>query len=184
MNFDHLVTIEQLAVRELPMLYRVAKRLVRNPSAAEDLVAQTMYLAVRGWANFDGNHPRSWLIQIMKNAFLNSIRNTKAAPETVSLDEAEIADDRTWEFISQRSLQSKILEQLDSLPIENRLAIALCDIEELSYDEAALAMEIPIGTLRSRLFRGRRMLRSKLYFDNSPSTELRVQSNYSLELKH
>jgi len=153
---------EDVALAELPVLYRVARRLTLSDTDAEDLVGQALLLAARGWNSFDGAHPRSWLIRILKNEHLGMVRK-KAGRTIEALEEVpEPLEEGFWEEISWRAVGSDILRELDRLPEEYRIAVALCDVEEMSYEEAATAMEVPVGTVRSRLFRGRRMLRARL----------------------
>jgi RNA polymerase sigma-70 factor (ECF subfamily) len=153
---------EDVARGELSVLFRVAVRLTRHDQDAEDLVSRTLLLAAKAWDNFDGRHARSWLIRILKNEFFNSRRSGKGAGNVALDDVAEPADEGFWVAVSDRALGQALMEELDRLPEEYRLAVVLCDVEEMSYDEAASALEVPIGTVRSRLFRGRRMLRARL----------------------
>jgi len=155
-------SFERLVQAELPVLYRVARRLTRSDEDAEDLVGQALLLAARAWDQFDGRHARSWLITILKNEHLGRVRKKSSRPEANIDDVAEPSDEGFWEEISWRAVGEDLLRELDKLPEEYRLAVALCDIEEMSYEEAGMAMEVGIGTVRSRLFRGRRMLRSRL----------------------
>lgn len=151
---------EKVVDQELPLLYRVALRLARNPSEAEDLVGQTLYLAARAWAVFDGAHPRAWLLRILRNEHLGTIRKHQI---TTSLDEtSEPSTEGYWQEIDWSLIGEQILKVLDMLPEDYRLAVTLCDVEELTREEAAEALEIPIGTINSRLHRGRAMLRAKL----------------------
>ncbi len=147
---------------ELPVLYRVARRLARDPEAAQDLVQQTLLCAYKGWARFDGGFLRSWLIRILRNEHLaGQPRATREARE-VELDEAAFAEDGGWDRIIWRNQAHRILEEVERLPDDFRLAIQLCDVEEMSYSEAALAMNVPVGTLKSRLFRARSAIRRRL----------------------
>lgn len=155
-------SFETVVNRELPILYRVAKRLASNSSDAEDLVGGALLLAARAWSNFDGRHPRSWLIRILKNEHLGIVRKRSVRPEVALDDIVEPAEEGFWQAISWKSVGTNILSELDQLPEEYRLAVTLCDVEELSYEEASEAMEVPVGTVRSRLFRGRRLLRARL----------------------
>jgi RNA polymerase sigma-70 factor (ECF subfamily) len=153
---------EDVARAELPVLYRMATRLARNPDDAEDLVSQTLLLAHRAWANFDGSYARSWLLKILKNEFY-ATRRRKGAGTNVSIDDVEEpSDEGFWKEISWAAVGERVMQELDALPEEYRLAVALCDVEEMSYEEVAKALEVPVGTVRSRLFRGRRLLRAKL----------------------
>lgn len=154
---------EKAALAELGLLYRVARRLAMNSADAEDLVSQTLLSAGRSWEGFDGRHPRSWLITILKNEHLKSIRSRGSRPRMVSMDEgAELSQGDPSEQLEQRAFVNDILRELDSLPEDFRMAVALCDVEQLSYEDAAVALDVPIGTVRSRLFRGRRLLRERL----------------------
>lgn len=151
------------AVRnELPVLYRVAKRLVRNTEDAEDLVHQAILNAFKGWKGFDGKHLRSWLIRILRNEFANRRRSEASRLEALSLEADAAVTDGPWDAIVWREVTDRLLAELDALPLEYRMAVHLCDVEGLSYHEAAEAMGVPIGTVRSRLFRGRAMIRTRL----------------------
>ncbi len=145
----------------MPLLYRIAKRLTLDPVEAEDLVSQTFVNAAAAWGSFDGRYPRSWLIKIMKNERFRMLRTKKARPETVSL-ETDLAGHESWEEVDWRATGDQIWSALDELPEDYRMTISLCDVEELTYVEAAKAMDVPVGTVRSRLFRARRILRDKL----------------------
>ena len=165
MNVDprnHKPSFDTVALAELPVLYRVARRMTKNDSDAEDLVSQTLLSAARAWDGFDGQYPRSWLIRILKNTHLAVIRSRASMPERAAFEETEFVDDGSWEEVNWRMIGGEILRVLETLPTEYRLAVALCDVEEMSYQEAADIMEVPVGTVRSRLFRGRRMIRLKL----------------------
>jgi RNA polymerase sigma-70 factor, ECF subfamily len=147
---------------ELPVLYRVARRLCGCPTEAEDLVGQTLMKACRGWDGFDGRFLRSWLIQILRREFYDRRRQANAAPLVLDLEEIDLVDDGDWSAVDWKLAAERILDELDRLPEEYRLAVQLCDVEEMSYEEAAEAMEVPIGTVRSRLYRGRAQLRQRL----------------------
>lgn len=160
---------EQVATEELPVLYRMAKRMTRNASDAEDLVGQTLLAAAKGWSGFDGRYPRTWLIKIMTNVNLSNFRRQEARVETAILEDHEpAAAHDPWIDLDVKLVSDRIIDELDCLPEEYRMAVALCDVEELSYEEAGLAMQVPIGTVRSRLARGRRMLRERLAHLMSP----------------
>lgn len=145
---------------ELPVLFRVAKRLAKSADTAEDLVGQTLYAAIKFKKSFDGRHLRSWLIKILRNEFNTMIRRENARP-TVLLDEVDGETDAFWEEVHWRVDADVLMKELDNLTDEHRMIIQLCDIEELSYEEAADALEIPVGTVRSRLFRARGKLRDR-----------------------
>ncbi len=151
--------IDGIVDQELPMLFRVAVRMTLSETEAEDLVAQTLYQAAKAWDRFDGSHPKAWLISILRNEFLTSVRR-KSHP-TVSLQElSEPASEDYWQAVDWKILGNQILSLLDGLPEEFRLPVSLCDLEQLSREEAASSLGIPVGTLNSRLHRGRNVLRS------------------------
>ena len=154
---------EKVAMAEMAVLYRVAKRLSRDASDAEDLVGQALLAGAKAWENFDGRYARSWLIKILTNEYLAMKRKRSVRPETVTLaDTFDPPTDGLAQEVENRALTGELLKELDALPEEYRLAVALCDVEEMAYQEAADALGVPVGTVRSRLFRGRRILRDRL----------------------
>lgn len=148
--------------KELPVLYRVARRMGCTAEEAEDVVQTTLVKAYQAWERFDGRHLRSWLIRILRNERLMLLRG---AHPTESLDEPhalEAADQPFWDEVSWKLAADRIKEEMERLPEVYRMTVHLCDVEELTYEEAAEVMEVPIGTVRSRLFRARAMLRKRL----------------------
>lgn len=147
---------------EIPMLRRMAQRLTRTVDDAEDLVQSTVMHALGSFGNFDGNHLRSWLITIMRNRQRSLWRRMRVVKE-----EGEVPDDLStgpqyWASVEQRLQIESVLQALDSVSEPLRLAVMLCDVEDMSYEEASRAMDVPVGTVRSRLFRGRKQLRDVL----------------------
>ncbi len=162
---DHLSpreSFEQVALRELEVLYRVAKRLTTNSTDAEDLVGSTFLNAARAWPTFDGRHARSWLITILRNEWLQLLRRRGIRQETPLEAVAEPSDEGFWRRVEVRLDSEVILAALDALPEEYRMPIVLCDVEEMDYAEAAKVLELQPATLRTRLFRGRKMLQARL----------------------
>ena len=155
MNFD------EIARRELPVLYRVARRMDRRPAEAEDLVAATLLAAATGWRSFDGRHPRSWMLSILRRECYARWRRDGRHQADVPLDDLDIADD-PWPAAEWALLRPYLTEAVARLPLDFRLPVVLCDIEGLSYEEAAEALDLKLGTLKSRLFRGRENLRLSL----------------------
>lgn len=161
---------EKQIQEELPVLYRVARRMGCSSEEAEDTVQNTLVKAYKAWDKFDGRHLRSWLIRILRNERLMALRSQKT--DTTSLDEQEttleIPEQPFWDELSWKLQAEKLMEELESLPEIYRLTIHLCDVEEMTYEEAAESMDIPVGTVRSRLFRARAMLRDRLtpYVEN------------------
>ena len=147
---------------ELAVMYRVAMRMGVSPEQAEDLVQITLVKAYQAWERFDGRHLRSWLIRILRNERLMALRSER--PET-SLDEPcanEAQQEPFWDELSWKMEVDRVLEELKNMPDIYQMAIQLCDVEQMTYEQAAGVMDVPIGTVRSRLFRGRAMLRSRL----------------------
>lgn len=134
-----------------------------NDVDAEDAVSQTIAKAFEKWDSFDGRHPRSWLIQVLRNEWLQMLRKRRAQPEAPLEAVAEPADD-FWMAVDERLEADLVHVALGELAEDYRAAVTLCDVEQLSYEEAAKALGVPIGTLQSRLFRGRKALRSRLVY--------------------
>ena len=162
---------ERLALPHLSNLYRSALYLTRDEAEAEDLVQETSLRAYRFFEKFaPGTNIKAWLLSIQNNLFINRYRQKKRQPETLQWDEIN----ETYDFqaeppgtglgaspedtLSFQGMDDEVEAALKSLPEEFRTAIVLVDIENLRYDEAAMVMETPIGTVRSRVSRGRRML--------------------------
>jgi RNA polymerase sigma-70 factor (ECF subfamily) len=138
----------------LPSLYGAALRMTRNPSDAEDLVQEAYLRAFRGFAGFqEGTNLKAWLYRILTNSFINTYRKKQREPQTVEgPDEVldQIPDD-------------EVKQALESLPDNFRLPVLLADVEGFSYKEIAEIMETPIGTVMSRLHRGRKALEKALW---------------------
>lgn len=147
---------------ELDMLFRVAKRMAGSVDEAEEIVQQTVIRAFQGWNRFDGARLRPWLLRILKNEFLARGRFNRRHRTFLEDEGVEPVDTRLWDTVLTRIQVDSILVKLDEVEPHYRLAIQLCDVEGLSYEEAADVLEVPIGTVRSRLYRGRNRLRELL----------------------
>jgi RNA polymerase sigma-70 factor (ECF subfamily) len=147
---------------ELAVLYRVARRMGASADQAEDLVQTTLLKAYQAWDSFDGRFLRSWLIRILRNERLMALRSERPESSIEETPDAELSDGPFWDEVSLRLDADGVLLELDRLPDIYQLAIQLIDVEQLTYEEAAQALDVPIGTVRSRLFRGREMLRNRL----------------------
>ena len=127
----------EVARRELPVLYRVARRLVGDPTEAEDLVGLTLMKASGAWTGFDGRHPRSWLIRILRNCAAANRRTRAARPVAAPEVDVETMTEEPWTALDWGLVGEALLAELDRLPEEMRLAVALSDIEGMAYDEVA-----------------------------------------------
>src|SRR5262245_16969933 len=168
---------EDEALPHLDALYGVALRLTRNPRDAEDLVQDTVLRAYRYWHRFErGTNCKAWLFKILTNTFINryhrtkrdrdhlaSVRDEEAATQDILSHEVTEASRDPEGALASRLLSDDVIRALEALPTEFRLAVLLCDVEEFSYKEIAEIMECPVGTVMSRLFRGRRLLQRSLH---------------------
>jgi RNA polymerase sigma-70 factor (ECF subfamily) len=160
----------------LPSLYGAALRMTRNPTDAEDLVQDTYMRAFRGFATFqEGTNLKAWLYRILTNSFINTYRKRQREPQTVEgpddLEEWYLFD-RLGARNVEGSAEDQVLDQLpddevkkalESLPENFRLPVLLADVEGFSYKEIAEIMGTPIGTVMSRLHRGRKALEKALW---------------------
>ena len=166
------------ALEFMPALYSAALRMTRNPADAEDLVQETYLRAYRGFGGFTtGTNLRAWLYRILTNTYINSYRAKQRRPDERQLDEVEDfylyrRIGAVEEAMAARSAEDELMDlftddevksALDSLPEQFRLAVYLADVEEFSYKEIAEILDIPIGTVMSRLHRGRKAMQKELY---------------------
>jgi RNA polymerase sigma-70 factor, ECF subfamily len=179
-------TFEDLALPLLPSLYNVAAWLARNPADAEDLVQETFLKGLRGFSSFQpGTNFKAWIFRILRNTYLTS-RSGLAATRTVALDDElddreesrpvlypEAAIDRQTPELNLLRLADKAALQaaLERLPAPLLEAILLCDVEEMKYKEIAVVLDIPIGTVMSRIARARAALRETLHSSAKTSSE-------------
>jgi RNA polymerase sigma-70 factor, ECF subfamily len=156
------------------ILFNFALRTTGDKDDAHDLLQETFMKAFRFWDKYEkGTNIRAWLFRIMKNSYINRYRKETREPGMVDYDDVEnfydlIRDDSTDSNDLQKKMYSNMLsdevtEALQSLPEDFRTVVILCDIEGLMYDEISEFLNCPIGTVRSRLHRGRKMLEEKLY---------------------
>jgi RNA polymerase sigma-70 factor (ECF subfamily) len=160
----------------LPGLYGAALRMTRNPADAEDLLQEATLRAYRGFASFqEGTNLKAWLYRILTNSFINTYRKKQREPKTVDgpedLDEWFLFDRLGSQSVA-RSAEEDVLDNipdadvkaaLESIPENFRMAVLLADVEGFSYREIAEITDVPIGTVMSRLHRGRKALEKALY---------------------
>lgn len=144
-------------------MYRVAQRLCGAQANAEDLVARTLLQCSKAWLRFDGRNPRAWMLRILRNEHLQELRGRSALSEALGIEEnAEYPHTPVSAQAMLNIAIELISKEIEKLPIGFREVIVLCDVEELPYKEAASILEVPMGTLCSRLHRARHMLRNAL----------------------
>jgi RNA polymerase sigma-70 factor (ECF subfamily) len=168
----------ELAMEYMPSLYTAALRMTRNASDAEDLVQETYLKAYRAFASFsEGTNLKAWLYRILTNTYINTYRAKKRRPEESDVDDLEnfylyrrlgglegatagrSAEDEVLDHFTEREVK----EAIEALPEQFRMAVLLGDVEGFSYKEIAEILDVPIGTVMSRLHRGRRALQKRLY---------------------
>jgi RNA polymerase sigma-70 factor (ECF subfamily) len=167
---------ESLALEHMDALYASALRLTRSPKDAEDLVQDTYLKAFRFFDSFErGTNIKAWLFKILTNTFINKYRRkvkekemAEAPAEDVMLDRfvsseaVRALQDPESDFFS-KMLSDEVVEALDKVPVDFRMVVILADIQDFSYKEIAEIVGCPVGTVMSRLFRGRRILQKHLY---------------------
>ena len=168
-------SFEEEALPLLPGLYRAALRLTRNPADAEDLVQEAYLRAYRSFHQFTpGTNLKAWLYRILTNQFINTYRKKQREPQTVPDEEVEDwylynrlareAPDSSAEAVVLESMPDEdVRAALEALPETYRAAVLLADVEGFSYKEIAEILEIPMGTVMSRLHRGRKALEKALW---------------------
>jgi RNA polymerase sigma-70 factor (ECF subfamily) len=167
-----------LAMEHMPALYSAALRMTRNAADAEDLVQETYLRAYRGFGGFtEGTNLRAWLYRILTNTYINSYRAKKRRPEIADVEDVEdlylyhrlapSADGAPSRSAEEEALASftddEVKAAIESLPDAFRIAVLLADVEGFSYKEIAEITEVPIGTVMSRIHRGRRALQKALH---------------------
>lgn len=165
---------EREAVPHMDALYNFAIKMTGDSDDASDLIQETYLKAFRFWDKFEkGTNCKAWLFRIMKNTFINTYRKKSKEPDKVDYDAIE----NFYENIKPTNVDSAYLEKdiydkllddelssaISSLPEDFRTVVVLCDIEGYTYDEIADFVDVPVGTVRSRLHRARKMLFTKLH---------------------
>lgn len=157
----------------LDLLYNFALRLTTDPADAEDLVQDTIVKAFRFFSSFEkGTNAKAWLYRILKNSYINNYRRKSKRPTEVDFDEVApfyetIRDERTESSDMQEKMFDELMDDdvsaaLKSLPEDFRTVVMLCDVDGFTYEEISNMLDVPIGTIRSRLHRGRNLLRTAL----------------------
>ena len=167
---------EQDAMQFAPQLYSAALRMTRNPADAEDVVQETFLKAYRAYDSFqEGTNLKAWLYRILTNTYINRYRKAQRRPSEVEL--GELQDLYLYRRLGEQSgatesaeaaaleqfVDADVIQALESLPENFRMPVLLADVEGFAYKEIAEMLDIPIGTVMSRLHRGRKALQKKLW---------------------
>lgn len=167
---ERRASFEGEALVHLGAVNRVALRLTGNTADAEDLVQTTMLRAYEGWERYRrGTNAKGWLLTILRHSFINEYRQRRARPDTADVDAAEpflVCDGRP-EANPERAffdslVDDDIMRAIAELPRVYREVFLLTDVGELRYDETARMLSVPVGTVKSRLFRARKLLQARL----------------------
>ncbi len=166
---------EEQALPFMDQLYGAAMRMTRNPADAADLVQETFVKAFASWGTFQqGTNLKAWLYRILTNTYINAYRKRQREPYQGTIDDLEdwqLGGAESTTATTSRSAEAEAIDRmpasvvkdaLASIPEDFRLAVYLADVEGFAYQEIADIMKTPIGTVMSRLHRGRRMLRELL----------------------
>lgn len=164
---------EDEIIPHLDAMYNFALRLTSNPNSAEDLVQDSIVKAFRFFSSYEkGTNAKAWLFRILKNSYINNYRKRSKQPNQVDYDEVAsfyetIRADRTdtsdlEDRMFRELIDDDISKALDELPEDFKTVVLLCDIEDFTYEEIANMLDVPIGTIRSRLHRGRNLLKKQL----------------------
>ena len=169
------VRFEEEALELSDQVYRVARRLVGTREEAEDLMQEAYARAFRSWRQYQpGTNLRAWLLRILTNLNIDRGRRHQRTPQTTSIDEAgdyflynklestAPEENPDEERVIERLSQDSVVEALSDVPHDFRDVVVLVDIGEFSYADAAQILDIPVGTVMSRLHRGRRILKKSL----------------------
>ena len=168
------VRFEEEALELSDQVYRVARRLVSSREEAEDLMQEAYARAFRSWRSFTpGTNLRAWLLRILTNLNIDRGRRQQRAPDVQPLEEGDYflynkleengrAPASEQETIDERLSQDDVVSALSAVPHDFRDVLVLVDIGDFTYQDAAQILEIPVGTVMSRLHRGRRILKSQL----------------------
>jgi RNA polymerase sigma-70 factor (ECF subfamily) len=174
---DRTREFEEVALPFMDALFNLALNLTRNRKDAEDLVQESYLRAYRFFGSYQpGTHIKAWLFRILRNTFINRYRAAKIRPEEVDFDKVEMAYERMIDdaFLESHQpvspekavmdgvLDEEVQQAMDALPEEYRTVVVLALAEEMSYKEIAGTLSIPLGTVMSRLHRGRKLLQKSL----------------------
>lgn len=155
-------SFEREALVHLDALFRVALRFVGNAADADDLVQDTLFRAYQAWDQFErGTNAKGWLITILRHVFINDYRRNVRRRQILTSDAPPAAEHTTVRFFDDL-VDDEVIRAIDVLPLQFREVVMLRDVEDLTYEEIAGMLGIPVGTVKSRLFRARELLQTAL----------------------
>lgn len=173
---DRNPMFDELLLEHLDLLFAVGMKLTRNADDAEDLVNNTVLKALRFHDKFkEGTYIKAWLLTILRNTYINQYRQRVRRPSQVELsgteESKEAYPDPALRYLPKSESYADVMElfedkvrvAVDTLPIEFRKVVIMADVEDRSYKDIAAALDCPIGTVMSRLYRGRKILRTQLH---------------------
>jgi RNA polymerase sigma-70 factor (ECF subfamily) len=174
-ELDKRKSFEREALPHMDALYRTALRMTKNENDAEDLVQETFAKAYRFWDKFEkGTNARAWLFKIMTNIFINEYRSKSRAPVSVNVDDIDDnflygqlaatgpSEDPERQFFA-KIFDDDVKKAIEELPDDFRMVVILSFLEGFSYQEIAEICDLQLGTVKSRLHRGRKLLQKKLF---------------------
>ena len=163
---------EAEALVHLDLLVALALRFTGGDEAAsQDLVQDTMLKAYRAWDSFEsGTNCRAWLTTILRNTFINNLRRRQKRPASVAYEEvaersvfAELTESAAEGGFFNRIIDEEVIRAIEELPADFRVPLVMADLQDMGYQEISELLDIPVGTVKSRLFRARRRLQRRLY---------------------
>ncbi len=173
---ERQLKFSRLVKPHTPSLLSTATRMARNQNDAEDLVQETLFKAYRAFDQYQANtNFRAWVFRILVNTFITAYRKAVKAPQRISYDELEdFILYKKSEVVNPDQIESNtdlldnyfeddVQAALENLPYQFRLVVLLCDVEGFSYNEIAIIINSPLGTVMSRLYRGRKLLQRTLW---------------------
>jgi RNA polymerase sigma-70 factor, ECF subfamily len=172
-KIDYTQRFEELTLPYLNTIYRTAYYLTRTVDEAEDLTQETYLKAYRAFGNLRGQNVKAWLFAIVRNTYLDSYRRQQRCPKTLDIEVLDASSNHrdqpaaTWVDSAEEQLLANLPDEtvhhaLSNLPEEWRLIILLADVEDFSYQEIAEIIQVPMGTVMSRLHRGHKRLYEQL----------------------
>ncbi|HEY7137878.1 MAG TPA: sigma-70 family RNA polymerase sigma factor [Acidimicrobiia bacterium] len=163
MRSDGVPTWDEVAREHGRFMYQVAYRLTGNPDDAADVVQEALLRVRKGLETYQPGSLEGWLARIVTNVFLDEVRRRRRRPtEALPVEPDRVLPASPAADEASAELSADIQAALTSLPDEFRVAVVLCDVADLPYEDIAVATGVPVGTVRSRIHRGRRLLRTTL----------------------